>query len=92
LYESLWSLVGCILLLAVGRKLAGKLKEGDLFLAYLIWYPLGRLWVESLRPDAWRIDNIPTAQIISVILIVIAAALLAIRHISPAQPKPAEQG
>jgi len=92
LYESLWNVIGCILLLVVGRKLAGKLKEGDLFLAYLIWYPLGRLWVESLRPDAWRIDNIPTAQIISVVLIVIAATLLVIRHTSPAQPRPAEQG
>jgi phosphatidylglycerol:prolipoprotein diacylglycerol transferase len=81
LYESLWNLAGLILILVLGRKLTGKLKEGDLFLIYLIWYPLGRLWVESLRPDAWRIDNIPTAQIISVVLIVVAAALLAAHHL-----------
>jgi len=92
LYESLWSLVGVILLLAVGRKLAGKLKEGDLFLAYLVWYPLGRLWVEALRPDAWRIGNIPTAQIISVVLIVIAAVLLLVRHLKRPMLKPAESG
>ena len=90
MYESLWSLVGVILLLAMGRKLAGKLKEGDLFLAYLVWYPLGRLWVEALRPDAWRIGNIPTAQIVSVVLIVIAAVLLLVRHLKRSTPKPAQ--
>jgi phosphatidylglycerol:prolipoprotein diacylglycerol transferase len=90
LYESLWSLVGVILLLVIGRKLVGKLKEGDLFLAYLVWYPFGRLWVESLRPDAWRIDNIPTAQIISLVLIVVAGALLVIRHLKRTTLKPAE--
>ena len=92
LYESLWSLAGVILLLAVGRKLAGRLKEGDLFLAYLVWYPLGRLWVEALRPDAWRIGNIPTAQIISVVLIMIAAVLLLARHLKRRTLKPAESG
>jgi phosphatidylglycerol:prolipoprotein diacylglycerol transferase len=92
LYESLWSLAGVILLLAAGRKLAGKLKEGDLFLAYLVWYPLGRLWVEALRPDAWRVGNIPTAQIISVVLIVIAAVLLLVRHLKRPTLKPAEPG
>jgi phosphatidylglycerol---prolipoprotein diacylglyceryl transferase len=81
LYESVWNLVGVILLLIIGRKFADKLKEGDLFLAYLVWYPLGRLWVESLRPDAWRIDNIPTAQIISLALIVVAGVLLVVRHL-----------
>ena len=92
LYESLWSLVGVILLLAVGRKFVGKLKEGDLFLAYLIWYPLGRLWVEALRPDAWRIDNIPTAQIISLALIVMAGVLLFVRHLNRSSLKPAGSG
>ena len=80
LYESLWNLVGAVLVLVAGRKWADKLKEGDLFLFYLIWYPVGRLWVESLRPDAWKIGNIPTAQIISAALIVISAVLLGVRH------------
>ena len=92
LYESLWSLVGVILLLAIGRKFAGKLKEGDLFLVYLIWYPLGRLWVEALRPDAWRIDNIPTAQIISLALIVMAGVLLFVHHLNRPSLKPAGSG
>jgi len=45
-----------------------------------LWYPLGRIWVESLRPDAWTIGSIPTAQIVSAALIVIASVVLTIRH------------
>jgi len=91
LYESLWNLVGLVLILVLGRKLAGWLKDGDLFLMYLIWYPLGRLWVEALRPDAWKIGNIPTAQIISAVLIVGAAVTLVMRHRPQPQVRPAEQ-
>ena len=80
LYESLWNLVGVILILVIGRKWAAKLKDGDLFLAYLMWYPAGRLWVEALRPDAWKIGTIPTAQIISALLIVAAVVALIVRH------------
>jgi phosphatidylglycerol:prolipoprotein diacylglycerol transferase len=89
LYESLWSLVGVILLMVLARKWATRLKDGDVFLAYLIWYPLGRLWVEALRPDAWKIANIPTAQIISVALIVVAAIALIVRHRPQPQVQPA---
>jgi phosphatidylglycerol:prolipoprotein diacylglycerol transferase len=80
LYESLWNLFGFGLMLILGRKFSDRLKDGDLFLIYLIWYPLGRIWVESLRPDAWTIGRIPTAQIVSAFLIALAAAALAIRH------------
>jgi phosphatidylglycerol:prolipoprotein diacylglycerol transferase len=76
--------------LVLGRKFASKLKEGDLFLIYLIWYPMGRLWVESLRPDAWRIGSIPTAQIISIALIALAAVMLVIRHLSRSPARLAE--
>jgi len=90
LYESLWNLAGVLLILVIGRKWAARLKEGDLFLAYLIWYPVGRLWVESLRPDAWKIGAIPTAQIISAALIVAAVAALIVRH-RPHPQAPAAQ-
>ena len=90
LYESLWNLIGFVLIMVAGRKWAARLKEGDLFLAYLIWYPVGRLWVEALRPDAWKIGNVPTAQIISLVLIVVAVVALVIRHRRQPQVQPAE--
>jgi len=80
LYESLWNLIGLGLMLMLSRKFSNRLKDGDLFLIYLIWYPLGRIWVESLRPDAWTIGSVPTAQIVSALFIVVAVVALVIRH------------
>ena len=80
LYESLWNLIGLVLLIFMSRKWSARLKEGDVFLGYLIWYPVGRLWVEALRPDAWKIGGIPTAQIVSAVLIVLAVVVLVLRH------------
>ena len=37
-------------------------RDGDVFWLYLIWYPLGRFWVEMFRPDAWRMGALATAQ------------------------------
>lgn len=83
LYESLWNLIGFILLIWVGRKYADKLKDGDMLSLYLIWYPVGRILVESLRPDAWVVGGIPTAQIVSAILIVIGIGLMILRRQRP---------
>lgn len=49
LYESIWSLIGVALLLIADRKF--ELRWGKLFAIYLIYYSLGRIWVESLRID-----------------------------------------
>lgn len=49
-YESLWNLIGLgilILLLHKGRKF-----DGQTFYTYLIWYGLGRFWIEGLRTDS----------------------------------------
>jgi phosphatidylglycerol:prolipoprotein diacylglycerol transferase len=47
---------------------------------YMLWYPLGRLWVEMLRPDAWKIGGIATAQIFSLVFMAAGGALLAWNH------------
>ena len=84
LYESIWNLVGFILLMWIGRKYASKLLDGDILSLYLIWYPTGRLLIESLRPDAWTLGGIPTAQIVSIILILIGIGLMFYRRRNPA--------
>jgi phosphatidylglycerol---prolipoprotein diacylglyceryl transferase len=80
LYESLWNLAGFGLLLWIGRKYGDGLVEGDMTALYLIWYPLGRLFIEILRPDAWTLGGIPTAQIISLLLILAGIGLIYYRH------------
>ncbi|MFF2633588.1 prolipoprotein diacylglyceryl transferase [Microbacterium sp. NPDC058021] len=49
LYESLWNLLGVVVLLWAGRKL--RLQWGRLFGLYLIWYCAGRVVWESIRID-----------------------------------------
>jgi phosphatidylglycerol:prolipoprotein diacylglycerol transferase len=76
LYESLWNLGVFVVLMIVGRRFEDRLKDGDIFAFYLIGYGLGRILVESLRPDAWLVSGIPTAQIISAGLILLGVALI----------------
>jgi phosphatidylglycerol:prolipoprotein diacylglycerol transferase len=79
-YESMWNLLGFIVLMYVGRRFASRLLDGDIFFLYAIWYPFGRFFLEFLRPDAWKIGDIATAQIIAVASIVISLALIIYRH------------
>lgn len=85
LYESLWNLIGFGLLMWIGRKYSHKLYDGDMLSLYLIWYPVGRILVESLRPDAWVMGGIPTAQIVSALLILIGVGLAVYRRQHPEQ-------
>lgn len=82
LYESVLNIIGFVVLVLVARKFAQRLKEGDLILLYMIWYPIVRILVESLRPDAWTVGGggLATAQLVSIVSIVIAVALLIFRH------------
>ncbi|OZG69134.1 prolipoprotein diacylglyceryl transferase [Bifidobacterium eulemuris] len=49
LYEMIWNLVGAALIVVIGRKLADQLKAGQQFAMYMIWYGLGRSWIENVR-------------------------------------------
>lgn len=50
LYESMWSLVGLILIFIIRRT--NILKTGELLLFYFIWYSIGRFFIEALRTDS----------------------------------------
>jgi len=80
LYESLWNLLGFLLLMYVARRYADRLLDGDVLCLYAIWYPVGRIFVEALRPDAWLIGGIAAAQIFAVIAIVVSVAAILYRH------------
>lgn len=51
LYEMIWNLIGAYLLVWLGRKFVDKFKAGTLFCFYVMWYTLGRTWIEYLRID-----------------------------------------
>lgn len=50
LYESMWSLLGLILLFIIRRT--NWLKTGEVFCLYFIWYSIGRFYIEALRTDS----------------------------------------
>lgn len=49
LYEIVWNLIGVALILWIERRFA--LRWGRTFALYLIWYGLGRSWLEAIRID-----------------------------------------
>jgi phosphatidylglycerol:prolipoprotein diacylglycerol transferase len=51
LYESIWDVLVCLLLLWIARRFAERLRVGDVFLLYLILYSVGYLVVGTLRVD-----------------------------------------
>lgn len=84
LYESLWNLIGLLLIILVVEKL--RKFDGENFLFYLFWYGLGRSWIEGLRTDSlylfdWTLFGAPirVSQLLSVILCVSAVILLVYR-------------
>ncbi len=81
LYESALNVIGFVVLIRVARRFRWRLREGDVFLLYLIWYPANRILVESLRPDAWTVNGgLATAQLVSLVLMAAAAIGLVWRH------------
>ena len=93
LYESLWNFLGFCLIFWISRRFFSQLKPGDLTLLYLIWYPLGRFFLEFLRTDSWFFAGTPfnVVHILSALSIALAIGLLWVRHASTS-PKTASKG
>lgn len=74
LYESLWSLLGIAVLLLLERRY--KLRWGLMFASYLMWYSLGRFFVESIRLDPSDIFfGLRTNQISALVGLLVGLAL-----------------
>ena len=81
LYESLWNLVGLLLMLLVITK--GRRFDGENTWFYFLWYGLGRAWIEGLRTDSlylfdWTFMGQPirVSQALSLVMVVVAAFML----------------
>ena len=68
-YESLFCLVGFIILLFLRRY--RYLKRGQLTAIYLMYYSTGRFFIESLRTDSLMLGAFKIAQLVSVALFII---------------------
>jgi phosphatidylglycerol:prolipoprotein diacylglycerol transferase len=82
LYESLWNLLGFFVILWVSRRYERRLLPGDLILLYVIWYPLGRFFIEFIRTDSWFFTgtSFNVVHILSAVAVIAAAVTLVLRH------------
>ena len=81
LYESLWNLVGLLLILFIVSK--GRRFDGENTWFYFLWYGLGRSWIEGLRTDSlylfnWELfgQRIRVSQALSMVMVAVAAMML----------------
>lgn len=81
LYESLWSLAGVLLLLAF-RHRKRLFRRGEVALSYVMWYSLGRFFIEGMRTDSLYIPGTPIriSQALSVFLFIGAVGILYYRR------------
>lgn len=80
LYESIWNLANVFFLMWLGRRFSSRIKAGDVFLVYLITYPLGRFLLEFLRLDPANFGSININQTVMLVCIVVSGTTLFIRH------------
>ena len=78
LYESLWCLIGFIIILIVRRR--PYIKVGQVTAFYLVWYGIGRFLIESMRTDSLMFFGLKAAQIVSIAMIIIGIILFIIKN------------
>lgn len=91
LYESLWCLLGVLVLWLILRK--ARKFSGQVALCYGIWYGLERTFVEGLRVDSLYLGStgIRTSQLLSAILVLVCTAALIILLKKNSKPAIAEE-
>ena len=91
LYESIWCLLGVLVLYIICRK--ARKFSGQIALCYGIWYGLERTFVEGLRTDSLYIGDttIRVSQALSAGLVIVCAILLTVLLLKYTKhPKPIE--
>ncbi len=76
LYESLWCLLGFVLLHFYSKKL--RTFDGEIALLYVAWYGLERFFVEGLRTDSLMAGKFRVSQLVAIISCVVAIALFVV--------------
>lgn len=73
LYESIWNLLVCAALLVLLKK---NKRRGIVIFSYIGLYSIGRFFIEGLRTDSLMIGPLRTAQLVSIIGIVMWVGFL----------------
>ena len=74
LYESIWCLIGVFFLIRIRKRYTNQVGRQVSF--YLIWYGIGRFFIEGLRSDSLYLGIFRVSQLVSIVMVVIGFALL----------------
>lgn len=74
LYESVWCLLGFVLLAVTLKK--WRKFDGQIFLMYIGWYGLGRFFIEGLRTDSLMVGSLRISQALAAACVVASVVLL----------------
>ena len=83
LYESLWNLLGFILLHNISKM---RKYDGQIALMYVAWYGLGRAMIEGLRTDSLWWGDFRVSQVLAAASCLVALVLLVIFAFRPHDP------
>ena len=84
LYESVWNLIGFVLLASLANK---RKYDGQIALGYAAWYGLGRAFIEGLRVDSLWWGPFRVSQVLAAITCVIAVSILVWRSFKSHDPQ-----
>jgi len=76
LYESIWNIMVFFLLKKISKN---KKYDGQMAATYLILYSVGRFFIEGMRTDSLMVGPLRTAQVISILLILLGASIMRLR-------------
>ncbi len=76
LYESLWNLIGFILINIIYKK---KKFDGQIFILYITWYGFGRMLIEQLRTDSLYVGNFRISQIVGLLSFIFGIIFLSVK-------------
>lgn len=85
LYESIWCLVGFILLHSYYKK---RKFDGEIFAMYVFWYGAGRFFIEGLRTDSLYIGSIRASQLLAAISAIAALVFIIVMRIRAKKTAP----
>ena len=73
LYESVWNLLGFILINIFFKK---KKFDGQIVCTYIAWYGFGRMFIEGLRTDSLYVGVFRISQVVGFVCFVVCTILL----------------
>ena len=98
LYESLWNLIGFLIINFFWLKKGRRKYDGQVFIFYAMWYGAGRSWIEGLRTDSLYIPGteLRISQVVAAVSMIAGFIILlynsARRHREPYVKRAAAAG